>query len=49
MPHVKLDILAWWWGNILASKKQTCNTDSTMDSEFVALILASKAAEWLET
>ena len=31
------------WG----SKKQTCITDSTMASEFVALASCSKEAEWL--
>ncbi|GJY23093.1 zinc finger, CCHC-type containing protein [Tanacetum coccineum] len=30
-----------------ASKKQTCITDSTMESEFVALAAARKEAEWL--
>ena len=30
-----------------ASKKQTCITHSTMESEFVALAAASKEAEWL--
>nr|KAJ0218428.1 hypothetical protein LSAT_V11C300151400 [Lactuca sativa] len=30
-----------------ASKKQTCITNSTMDSEFVALYAAGKEAEWL--
>ncbi|GJT30671.1 zinc finger, CCHC-type containing protein [Tanacetum coccineum] len=30
-----------------ASKKQTCITGSTMESEFVALAAASKEAEWL--
>ncbi|GJS00640.1 zinc finger, CCHC-type containing protein [Tanacetum coccineum] len=30
-----------------ASKKQTCITSSTMESEFVALAAASKEAEWL--
>nr|GEU97797.1 zinc finger, CCHC-type [Tanacetum cinerariifolium] len=30
-----------------ASKKQTCITDSTMKSEFVALVAAGKEAEWL--
>ncbi|GKD26096.1 hypothetical protein Tco_1232310 [Tanacetum coccineum] len=30
-----------------ASKKQTCNTSSTMESEFVALAGAGKEAEWL--
>ncbi|GJZ01526.1 zinc finger, CCHC-type containing protein [Tanacetum coccineum] len=32
---------------ILASKKQTCITGSTMESEFVALTTAGKEAEWL--
>ncbi|CAM8882652.1 unnamed protein product [Rhodiola kirilowii] len=31
-----------------ASKKQTCITSSTMESEFVALAVASKEAEWLK-
>nr|GEW39025.1 zinc finger, CCHC-type [Tanacetum cinerariifolium] len=31
-----------------ASKKQTCITGSTMESEFVALAAASKEAEWLK-
>ncbi|KAG8503572.1 hypothetical protein CXB51_001539 [Gossypium anomalum] len=31
------------WG----SKKQTCITDSTMATEFIALVTASKEAEWL--
>ncbi|GJW54778.1 zinc finger, CCHC-type containing protein [Tanacetum coccineum] len=31
-----------------ASKKQTCITGSTMESEFVALATASKEAEWLK-
>ncbi|GJS23362.1 zinc finger, CCHC-type containing protein [Tanacetum coccineum] len=31
----------------LAFKKQTCITDSTMESEFVALAAAGKEAEWL--
>ncbi|GJT90088.1 hypothetical protein Tco_1078933 [Tanacetum coccineum] len=30
-----------------ASKKQTCITDSTMESEFVALVAVGKEAEWL--
>ncbi|GKF31037.1 zinc finger, CCHC-type containing protein, partial [Tanacetum coccineum] len=30
-----------------ASKKQTCITGSTMESEFVALVAACKEAEWL--
>ncbi|GJY28800.1 zinc finger, CCHC-type containing protein [Tanacetum coccineum] len=30
-----------------ASKKQTCITGSTMESEFVALVVAGKEAEWL--
>ncbi|GJZ98131.1 hypothetical protein Tco_0670584 [Tanacetum coccineum] len=30
-----------------ASKKQTCITDPTMESEFVALAAAGKEAEWL--
>ncbi|GJY07362.1 zinc finger, CCHC-type containing protein [Tanacetum coccineum] len=30
-----------------ASKKQSCITDSTMDTEFVALAAAGKEAEWL--
>ncbi|GJW22587.1 hypothetical protein Tco_0033209 [Tanacetum coccineum] len=30
-----------------ASKKQTCITGSTMESEFVALATAGKEAEWL--
>ncbi|GJS53662.1 hypothetical protein Tco_0627024 [Tanacetum coccineum] len=30
-----------------ASKKQTCITDSTMESEFVALAALGKEAEWL--
>ncbi|GKE04299.1 zinc finger, CCHC-type containing protein [Tanacetum coccineum] len=30
-----------------ASKKQTCITGSTMESEFVALVAAGKEAEWL--
>lgn len=30
-----------------ASKKQSCITDSTMESEFVALSAAGKEAEWL--
>ncbi|GJQ93504.1 hypothetical protein Tco_0004643 [Tanacetum coccineum] len=30
-----------------ASKKQTCNTSSTIESEFVALAAAGKEAEWL--
>lgn len=30
-----------------ASKKQTCITNSTMESEFVALAAAGKEAEWL--
>ncbi|GJT45491.1 zinc finger, CCHC-type containing protein [Tanacetum coccineum] len=29
-----------------ASKKQTCITDSTMESEFVALVAVGKEAEW---
>ena len=35
------DAVSW------ASKKQTCITHSTMESEFVALAAASKEAEWL--
>ena len=31
-----------------ASKKQTCITSSTMESEFVALAAAGKEVEWLE-
>ncbi|XP_035838214.1 secreted RxLR effector protein 161-like [Helianthus annuus] len=30
-----------------ASKKQTCITDSTIESEFVALVAAGKEAKWL--
>ncbi|GKC28990.1 zinc finger, CCHC-type containing protein [Tanacetum coccineum] len=30
-----------------ASKKQTCITSSTMESEFVALVVVGKEAEWL--
>ncbi|XP_074314899.1 secreted RxLR effector protein 161-like [Silene latifolia] len=30
-----------------ASKKQTCITSSTMESEFIALAVAGKEAEWL--
>ncbi|GKE57265.1 hypothetical protein Tco_1496450 [Tanacetum coccineum] len=30
-----------------ASKKQTCITGSTMESQFVALVAAGKEAEWL--
>ena len=30
-----------------ASKKQTCITNSTLESEFVALTAAGKEAEWL--
>ncbi|XP_071718364.1 secreted RxLR effector protein 161-like [Rutidosis leptorrhynchoides] len=30
-----------------ASKKQTCITNSTMESEFVALVAAGKEADWL--
>ncbi|GKD96107.1 hypothetical protein Tco_1380004 [Tanacetum coccineum] len=30
-----------------ASKKQTCITNTTMESEFVALAAASNEAEWL--
>ncbi|GJZ21314.1 hypothetical protein Tco_0558353 [Tanacetum coccineum] len=37
-----------WGGTISwASKKQTCITGSTMESEFVALAAAGKEAEWL--
>ncbi|GKA48451.1 zinc finger, CCHC-type containing protein [Tanacetum coccineum] len=32
-----------------ASKKQTCITGSTMESEFVALVAAGKEAEWYNT
>ena len=32
------------WG----SKKQTCTTHSTMESEFVALAITGKEAEWLK-
>nr|GFA15548.1 zinc finger, CCHC-type [Tanacetum cinerariifolium]GFA17428.1 zinc finger, CCHC-type [Tanacetum cinerariifolium] len=32
----------------LASKKQTCITGSTMESEFVALVVAGKEAKWLK-
>ncbi|GKF69184.1 hypothetical protein Tco_0202241 [Tanacetum coccineum] len=35
------DAISW------ASKKQTCITGSTMESEFVALTGAGKEAEWL--
>ncbi|GKB60726.1 zinc finger, CCHC-type containing protein [Tanacetum coccineum] len=37
------------WGGVIswASKKQTCITGSTMESEFVALAAAGKEAEWL--
>ncbi|GJU91903.1 hypothetical protein Tco_1304326 [Tanacetum coccineum] len=31
-----------------ASKKQTCNIDSTMESQFMALAAAGKKAEWLK-
>nr|GEV31095.1 hypothetical protein [Tanacetum cinerariifolium] len=31
-----------------ASKKQTCNTSSTMEYEFVAIAVVGKEAEWLE-
>ena len=30
-----------------ASKKQTCTTHSTMESEFISLAVAGKEAEWL--
>ena len=30
-----------------ASKKQTCISSSTMESEFIALVAAGKEAEWL--
>ncbi|KAJ9543708.1 hypothetical protein OSB04_023415 [Centaurea solstitialis] len=53
--HVKEDhssITGWVFlfgegANSWASKKQTCITNSTMESEFVALVAASKEAEWL--
>nr|GEU82632.1 putative reverse transcriptase domain-containing protein [Tanacetum cinerariifolium] len=35
------DAISW------ASKKQTCNTGSTMESEFVALAATGKEVEWL--
>ncbi|GJS58142.1 hypothetical protein Tco_0652926 [Tanacetum coccineum] len=34
--------------NAQASKKQTCITGSTMESEFVALAVAGKEAQWLK-
>ncbi|GJW84520.1 zinc finger, CCHC-type containing protein, partial [Tanacetum coccineum] len=51
----KLDILQCWKVFLLgggaiswASKKQTCITGSTIESEFVALAAAGKEAEWLK-
>nr|GEV41592.1 zinc finger, CCHC-type [Tanacetum cinerariifolium] len=41
-------IPAWWWCNLLASKKQTCVTSSTIKSKFVALATAGKEAKWLK-
>ncbi|GKE56068.1 hypothetical protein Tco_1495253, partial [Tanacetum coccineum] len=37
-----------WQAIQRASKKQTCITGSTMESEFVALAVAGKEAEWLK-
>nr|GEX78372.1 zinc finger, CCHC-type [Tanacetum cinerariifolium] len=39
---------AWWWCNFLGSKKQTSITGSTLEFEFVALVIADKEAEWLK-
>ncbi|GJY49268.1 hypothetical protein Tco_0439224, partial [Tanacetum coccineum] len=36
-----------WQAIQKASKKQTCITGSTMESQFVALVAAGKEAEWL--
>nr|GEU31810.1 zinc finger, CCHC-type [Tanacetum cinerariifolium] len=41
-------ILAWGGAILLASKKKTCLTSSTMVSKFVALATACKEAEWLK-
>nr|GEX98524.1 hypothetical protein [Tanacetum cinerariifolium] len=38
---------AWGRCHFIASKKQTCITSSTMESEFAALAAAGKEAEWL--
>ncbi|CAM8920281.1 unnamed protein product [Rhodiola kirilowii] len=41
-------VFLFWGGAISwASKKQTCITSSTMESEFIALAAAGKEAEWL--
>ncbi|GKA20423.1 zinc finger, CCHC-type containing protein [Tanacetum coccineum] len=39
---------AWWWSISWDSKKQTCITGSTIESEFVALAATGKEAEWLK-
>nr|GEZ33293.1 hypothetical protein [Tanacetum cinerariifolium] len=36
-----------WHAITMASKKQTCITGSTMESEFVALVAVGKEAQWL--
>nr|GEX28803.1 zinc finger, CCHC-type [Tanacetum cinerariifolium] len=46
---LRVDGCSWLGGVVIlwASKKQTCITGSTMESEFVALAAAGKEAEWL--
>ncbi|GJX27995.1 zinc finger, CCHC-type containing protein [Tanacetum coccineum] len=45
--YEQMGVLAWGGAISWASKKQTCITGSTMESEFVALAAAGKEAEWL--
>ncbi|GJV62248.1 zinc finger, CCHC-type containing protein [Tanacetum coccineum] len=40
-------VFCWGCVPFIASKKQTCISGSTIESEFVALAAASKEAEWL--
>nr|GEU87025.1 hypothetical protein [Tanacetum cinerariifolium] len=42
-----MGVLAWGGAISWASRKKTCITGSTMESEFVALVAVCKEAEWL--
>nr|GEW75658.1 zinc finger, CCHC-type [Tanacetum cinerariifolium] len=42
-----MGILAWGRCHLIASKKQTCTTSLTMESEFIALTTAGNEDEWL--
>lgn len=45
--HSWLGVPPWGRSNFWSSKKQTCITDSTMASKFIALASGGKEAEWL--